>query len=72
MALNLYNKKYRGLQKIPKFKKSTFSRKADRKGLDYILTKENIAELLRIPESHFLTVCEKNDVLSEVHICWRM
>jgi hypothetical protein len=36
-----------------------------------LLDKETIANLLRIPADHFNVICEKDDVLSEVRVCWR-
>ena len=69
--MQFYNLRLKGFQKIKKFSSQHLSRKSSHKGRDYILKKEDLSELVRLPVTHFLSKCEKDDVLSEVHFCWR-
>lgn len=63
-TVNLYNFKFNGLQKIKPFDDSHYSKKSGRKGRDYLISKEDLSALLKIPTSHFLAQCQRDNVLS--------
>lgn len=71
-VLKFYNFKFKGLQKIRLSPRDHFSKKTNQ-GRDYLLKKEDIAALLKIPVSHFMTLCDTDtkDILTEVRPCWR-
>ena len=72
-TLDFYESKFKSLQKIPSFsQKSSLLEEPLDKSEDFVLTKDDFAKLMKIPTTSFMAICQKDDVLSEIRICWRM
>jgi len=72
-TVDFYESKFKSLQKIPPFSQKSFlAKESFDKSEDFILTKDDFAKLMKIPTTSFMAICQKEDVLSEIRICWRM
>jgi hypothetical protein len=72
-TLEFYESKFKSLQKIPPFsQKSSITEESFDKSEDFILTKDQFAKIMKVPSTSFMAICQKEDVLSEIRICWRM